>query len=769
MFKKEDKLGQTTTFIIIGLILILAIVGVVYITGVVTKDDVFQTGSSDPIIAYTQQCLGEVAEQGLIRLGQQGGYIYLDDYPVETADIAPFNSPILKISDYQAAPYWFYQKQAGLDRTEMPRLEKTSIGDDSIQDQLERYIKQELILCLNDYNSFAEKGTVVSVKGEMDPTVIFTDEDVVITIYYPLEIKGVDESRTLDSFGANINVDFKKIYNYAKDIASYEQKTAFIEQNTMNLITMFSRVNSDYLPPLFGGMQVEDCGELVYWMEDDVISSFKQILNLNMPYLKIRDSDFERLVVSKDDQKDQEKRDTMQGIFDMMSHQIEGVSQPDINVLFEYRPGFPLELDLGQRGMIKPTTQVDFNYLFGRKCVFVYKYAYSYKFPVLTTLIDSGSNINNQPYVFQFPLMAVTKSNFPRVSLGDVFSLEGAERESYLCDIDQRTSEESVVNVINQVTSEPIADAMVNFQCGPAFVEEYDENGTLINSTPFSSKCFIGKTDASGKLVSKFPPCIGGSIVTTEKIGYSDEAILIGDVVPGKLFTTLLEMTPLTKLKVDVKKYYVIPSLEKDEITQAKLAGLNPKQGIVLDDAGSVTECNLYTPPGQLDANEEAIITMRKVDPTLSPSNPYTFIFYNPKNVSEINVGPGTYQVDILLVRNEKYGGEMDIKAESEKIHIEGTLFTDDKDIYYPDEEIEVESIMNGGAIYITSLNEDDLAEGNTITFYVFDEGKPQKIKQYFGALGHRDACSGLNYNEIKPIVTKEWDCDQNARKKPIK
>jgi hypothetical protein len=767
MIKKEDKLGQTTTFIIIGLILIIAIFGIIYITGLMTKDSLFDAGSSDPIVVYTEECLSNIAEQGLVRLGQQGGYIFLDEYPVETSELDPFNSPVLKIGDYQAAPYWFYQKHAGLDRTEMPTLEKTSPGDDSVQDQLERYIIQELPLCLDDYSTFKEQGLTIFATEEPDPTVIFTDENVVVTMYYPLSINTgeiseegetdeQDASKTLDSFGIDINVDFRNVYGFAKDIASYEQKTAFIEQNTMNLITMFSRVNSDYLPPLFGGMQVEDCGDLTYWMEDDVNDYFKQMLNLNMPYLKIRDTDFERLVVSKNDESDDEKRETMQGIFDMMSKNIEGVSQPDINVLFEYRPGFPLELDLGQRGMIKPTTQVDFNYLFGRKCVFVYKYAYSYKFPVLTTLIDSSSKIDNQPYVFQFPLMAVTKSNFPRVSLSDVFGLEGPEKESYLCDADQRVSAESVVNAIDSVSSQPIADAMVSFQCGPAFVDEYDENGSLVNSTPFSSKCFIGKTDASGKLTGKFPQCIGGGIVLTEKQGYSQEAILIGDVVQDNSFTTLLEMTPLTKLKVDVKKYYVIPPLEDDEIMQAKLASIEPKQGIVLDDQGSVAECNLYTPPGPFDSNEEAIITMRKVDPTLSPSNPYTFIFYNPNNESSIDVGPGTYQVDILFVRNEKYGGELDIEQDSEKIHIEGTLFKKGEDIYYPEETIEVESIMNGGAVYITSLNEEDLGNGDTITFYVFDEGTPQKMDQYFGALGHRESCSGINYNEIKPIITKE-------------
>ena len=756
MRKKRSSKAQATTFIIIGILALIGVVGVMYVTKLMTSEATLAEKPIDPVVAFTQECVQKISEQGVITLGQQGGYIYLDKFPLDFIEKAPFNSPVLKISNYQTAPYWYYQKEGGYDRTEIPMLEKTNKGDYSVQDQLERYVEENLLFCLNGFEIFKEQGLVVEPEGEITANVIFTDEDIVVTVNYPITLKKEGSTTKLDTFSTKLRVRLKKIYEFARDIATYEQTTTFLEQNTMNLITIYGRADKDYLPPLFGGMDIKDCGDMVYWMEDDVSSMFKNMLSMNLPYLKIRNSDFEGIVVSEEKQPDQEKRENSQGIFDMMSKKISDTEYPGINVLFEYRPKFPLFVDLGQKGMIKPPTQVDFNYLFGRKCVFVYKFAYSFKYPVLTTLIDKDSNINEQPYIFQFPMLAVTKANFPRMGLGDYLGVEEKEKTDYMCSADQRTSGDSIVTVIDKETTKPLADAMVYFQCGPAFVEEYNESGTLVNMTPFSKRCFVGKSDEDGQFFSKFPPCWGGAILSVEKPGYAQEAIMLGDVVPAEKFTTLLEMTPMKKLKLELKRYSVIPPEKKEILDAAKKAGTPVKQGIVLDDDAQVTECNLYTPPIDLEKNYEAMVTFKKVDPTVTTTNPYTFALYKDELKPEIELAPGTYQVEVLLVRHQKWKGELDIKKDSESFEVEGTLFSSGKEMTYPDKDIEVESVMSGGVFYITSLDEEDMKGADTITLTVFDEGKPKSIENYASAIAHREACSSLNYNKVQPIFSME-------------
>src|SRR3989338_4214177 len=771
MFKKRS--AQSTLYIIVGLVLLIIILGVSYYSGILTKTGIIGEKPSEPVTAFTEQCVKKISEQGITTLGQQGGYIYLDKFPLGIEDVAPFNSPLLKVSDYQKIPYWFYQKEAGLDRTEMPKLEKASYMDNSIQDQLERYISENLPLCLNNYNAFKEQGTIVepaessgqiTTKGQITTNVVFTDEDVVINVNYPILLKKGEESKKLENFNANIKARVKKTYEFAKEIAAYEQTTTFLEQNTMNLVTIYSRVDKNYLPPIFGGMEIRDCGDMVYWMEDDVNSMFKQVLNLNLPFLKLQNSDFEKIIVDDKQQKDKEKQATSQGIFDMMTKSTSGKAgeknkYSDVSVLFEYKPNFPLSLSVGQKGMIRPPTQVDFNYLFGRKCVFIYKFPYSFKYPVLVTLVDKKSSISQQPFMFQFPLQVVTKANFPRIAIKDALNLASPEKETYLCSVAQRTSGESTVTVLDKETTTPLSDAMIYYQCGPSFVEEFDENGILTNSTPFSEKCFIGKTDNTGKLTSKFPPCWGGAMISVEKPHYGEDSVLLGDVSPSEKFTTAIELSPLTKLKLNLKKYYVIPPVDESDISAAKSAGTPLKQGVEIKD-GQVVACNLYTLPSDLEKNEEAVVTLRKIDPTFSSSNPYTISLYKADETDkaqEIEITSGTYQVDIMLIKNQKWKGELDIKKGQESIHIPGTLipYKASKDIYYPDDTQEVESLISGGSQFTTIISEESLKGAKEMILFVFDEGKPAKIKDYFGAMGHREACSLINYNKVQPVFEK--------------
>src|SRR3989338_1946678 len=100
-----------------------------------------------------------------------------------------------------------------MERKEMEKLEKASYMDNSIQDQLERYISENLPLCLNNYNAFKEQGTIVepaessgqiTTKGQITTNVVFTDEDVVINVNYPILLKKGEESKKQEKFNANI-------------------------------------------------------------------------------------------------------------------------------------------------------------------------------------------------------------------------------------------------------------------------------------------------------------------------------------------------------------------------------------------------------------------------------------------------------------------------------------------------------------------------------------------------------------------------------------
>lgn len=738
----KNKHAQVTIYIIIGVIILILIFGVLYVNSVLKKKGIFISPKLDPAVQYVGECLNSVAGDGLKKLGSQGGHIYLDRFDTAIAQITPFNSDVLAVDKYLSVPYWYYQKRGGNDMSEMPRLDKSYAGDYSIQDQLERYVVERLPLCLADFKALKDVGVEVKPAdtGIMEANVVFTEHDTLVTLKYPLEVTSGNEQSKIDVFSEELSVNMRNIYSLARDITEYEERTTFLERNAMNWISAYSRRDSGYLPPTFGGTLLDDCSRVVFWLSSDVEKNFREMLSLNVPYLKVWNSDYEKIVIN-DPKYTAEEKDTVQGIFNLMANKVSDRSYPFIKVLFAYYYSFPLEVSVGRMGIIKPPVNVGFNTLLaGSKCLTTYKFAYDFKYPVMVTLLDSQSQIDNMPYLFQFPLMAVVKENLPRLRLSEVLALEEAvDLEKYSCAEAQKQSGESMITVIDKKTSAKIDSALVYFQCGPSTVPEFDAEGSLIKLTPFAERCYIGKTE-NGELTTKMPLCIGGGIISAVKEDYVDEAVIVGDVTQGTRLSTVLQLSPLHSFNVDVKKYFVAPP--------AGVIALNP--GIVLDADGNVVECNVYTAKRPLESNEEAMIMIKRIDPMLIPVETAKVLQFKPGEESaeqnKIKLAPGSYEVEIYLVRNQKFKGEQDIKKNSQSLTAGG------KTVYYPDKDVEIPSAFTGGSKFMFVLDEDDL-EMDEILFSVFDEGKPQKIEQIGAGLSHAEPCSLLNPNLVTPII----------------
>jgi len=113
-----SRKGQVTIFIIIGIIILFAFAGILYLTRTTTSEQV--KGQEEVLIAtvpqefqsiqtYTENCINEIATQGLIILGQQGGYIYPEvEGTYSAAD--PTNSDGLVLESLKI-PYWRYNSK----------------------------------------------------------------------------------------------------------------------------------------------------------------------------------------------------------------------------------------------------------------------------------------------------------------------------------------------------------------------------------------------------------------------------------------------------------------------------------------------------------------------------------------------------------------------------------------------------------------------------------------------------------------------------------
>ena len=166
---KNSTHAQVTIFIILGLILVFAVAAVLYFQYAVEKP-VFEL-SKEPVAAYVQQCLIDTTKEAVLLAGQNGGFLYqdtLDEEDKELISLLPFNSDYLLLANgKQALHYWYYQKNDGIDRVAIPELEKQETGDDSIQDQMERYVSEKLPECLGDFEGLKSVGIEVAYAGEL--------------------------------------------------------------------------------------------------------------------------------------------------------------------------------------------------------------------------------------------------------------------------------------------------------------------------------------------------------------------------------------------------------------------------------------------------------------------------------------------------------------------------------------------------------------------------------------------------------------------------
>ncbi len=742
----KTKKAQITTFIIIGLVILITIALIMYLKSEqsIIKEEIVQL-SQEPITAYVQTCAKDIAEEAVIKLGQQGGFLEMGGVDTITAQYAPFDSDILTMSDGKLnIPYWYYQKDEGYELIGMPSLYEEYQGDGSIQNQLQEYINTNLLECLNDFETFKEQGMdITSLSPQTRLT--FGESSILVSIDMPTEITKTDSTEIINTFEISVPIALKKMYTLAKEITEHEINTQFLEYNTRNFITFYSDTDPDYLPPTTAGVMFTNCADFAYWNYQDVYDNFKQVLMSNIPYIQISDAEYTPYIITKDMESDEDDREFREAIFSHMTQDVSQDNYPGVTTLFNFYPDFPLHLDFGERkGLLKPNT-FEADLVVMKLCMFDYSFMYNVKYPVLVTLIDENSIVDNQAYLFQFPLQVIIKDNYPRVRVGDVLDLPIPDFEddpSYQCAEEQKTSGDITI-LVQDEEENPIDNAVITFSCGPDYVYSYDENGTVTSMEKFADTCYSGVTE-DGVLTTKFPPCYGAGIVTISHPEYLEISGLTGDISPGSSFTKIFTLPKVYTKNIELRKYLVKPPAREGE----EMA--NP--GIVLDDEDNVIECNAEIELGDkpLQPYESALVTLTKLDEENGVLITPPVVLYDISTPQTIDIAQGEYNIDITLMRSERYLGELTIKKNSQSMTVPDGAFSEET-IYYPEDDVLIEQAFTGGLNTEWTVSSSQLKNSDTLVFYIFDEDAPNRIEDVGAPMGHIETCSELNPLLIEP------------------
>jgi len=613
------KRGQISVFIIIGIIILLVFGLTFYIKSRASRTEEIEPIVENiptqlyPIKTFIEQCIDKTATDAVVLIGESGGYTDISNFGIaHTSD--PTTSQAVEFSTESSMniAYWWYLKSSNdcsgncEFNSEMPDLkseykkgEERSPMDSSIEAQIDRYVNFNLNECLNDFNDFKDQGFEVRELGKITTTTTIKNNDVLVSIDYPLEItKGKVKSRA-SNFFTTVPVNLKNVYELAFMITSDEINYHFLELNTLNLIAGFSDIDNEKLPPM-AGSEFETKSP-VYWTKPDVKTKLEAMLMSYVPLLQVEDTLNYKKRMFDDSIK--------QRIYSQMDIPSYGDSYKNLGADFVYLGWWPIYFDINTKSGIIMPESASTNILPLGIGIQRYDFLYDISYPVVIT-INSAESFYGKGYSFRFALEANIRNN--QAINSSFVSLKGKSDEtSMFCDINKRNSGNIKITTADAQTNQALEGVIIYYSCG-------------------SESCFIGETkmkENNAVLETKFPICAGGTITFTKPdfLGYSE---FLSTEVSKDINLPLTKLEPFVYKNIEIKK-----------------------KKIVKGDDGWTLNNNAL----ELSGNEQAIITLERIgkkgDEEFSAAAEYTG---SQNELSELRIVPGKYKVNIQLILNEK-------------------------------------------------------------------------------------------------------------------
>lgn len=199
---RRNRKAQITVFIIIGIVILFATAGFMYIKNTLAEKQLsdFEKVAEvplelAPVKAFVENCIQKEAIPALYFMAIQGGYIY-----------PPVNS---FVTEQYVVGYGYY-----LGQNTLPTVQE-------MEKQLSTYMDINLYNCINDFQSFEEQGMTISAGG-VNTTTKITEERVAIRVNYPITLETATGTADASEFISIIRVRIGKLRNDAEKIVLKE-------------------------------------------------------------------------------------------------------------------------------------------------------------------------------------------------------------------------------------------------------------------------------------------------------------------------------------------------------------------------------------------------------------------------------------------------------------------------------------------------------------------------------------------------------------------
>ncbi len=530
--------GQVTAYIIIALVVLISLAVLLFFREEIIPAKEISPSVEEvpvefkPVQKFVEFNLENALVSAIKNLGQHAGYVDPYSYapideisnPTEAVALKPF------FSSSRIIPYWYYMESPNqcdsmcTFKTLKPKLNseekdgaKRKADDNSIEAQIDRYIEGRMQAL--DFSDFKLQNLDVVRVGQAQVTTRIGEKAISVELTLPLQATKDSTKQKLQLFNAQVNMELKRVYSLADTLTSQEQKTHFIENYVLELLSVYSGMAKGRLPPI--GRTVEFGTSPQFWNLEDIRTQLGQEVLSKVSAIPIKGTQNFAL-----------RPEISTSVVVLGSDEFQ-----DMDVYFSFPDNRPYYLGINglDRGMLGPNT-ITSQILFYTLIINKYAFAYDISFPVLVTA-KLPYGLNGEDYLFQFAVEANIRGNQPLFE-GATGATEG-EGSTMLCDQEQALSGDIALKAQTN-EGKPIEGVDVYYHCA-------------------GEGCYIGKTDRNGGLKAKLPMCVGGLVVPI-KDKYVGDPVKFDTQLGKSGVAPTLKMDTTKSFQVDLRKVVFEPS-----------------------------------------------------------------------------------------------------------------------------------------------------------------------------------------------------------------
>ncbi len=506
------KRGQVSTFVIVGIVLILIIGGFFVVKNVFFKEK-FEGEENrlarlpeqiKPIAGFLDSCVNDLGKEAVQLVSLQGGYVDIPDEEIPTSDITPVGSSVEIIPNTEfKVPLWYRQRPNGVEALEVPEIS-------TVEKEVSKYVRLNFDRCIEGLRTFVDQGyEVASVGPTINVATDISKTNIHLTVDYPISVKYKDIEFTIQSAQAQITSGFGELYEVAKQILNKQNEKYFFEKKTIELLV----ANDPDIP--FKGVDTQCVPTL--WRKSETINKLKDLLQLNIGALRVKGTDYT-------------------GAHRLMEFDALDKDNKNLVVNFMYSPIWPTFVEilpnqgdilksdnLGQDSIVASAVQAFF-------CLNSHHFIYDIKYPVVSIIRNKETNEE-----FQFGFEVIVDNNQPRVNRAPV-SLD-FEVENQICAGKGADLLVATKTLDNKGGLVDLEDVDVKYKCYPA-------------------KCDVGvsRMSAAGEstVFGKVPFCSGGIVEGSKEGFFKGKTYGVSTNIKGQQDVVLI-LEPVYKKNVVVK------------------------------------------------------------------------------------------------------------------------------------------------------------------------------------------------------------------------